>query len=77
MKNLRQHLSEYVAARRALGTRLEEAAHALGQFVSFLARKRVVSLPSHWLWNGPSNPRMCSVQHGPESCRTSVSLLAG
>ena len=40
MKSLQHHLTEYVAARRALGTRLEEPAQTLRQFVRFLARKR-------------------------------------
>ena len=52
MKTLRQHLTEYVAARRILGTRLEETAHALGQFVSFLARKqaRFITIPLALEW---------------------------
>jgi site-specific recombinase XerD len=40
MKSLQHHLTEYVAARRALGTRLEEPAQTLRQFVGFLARKK-------------------------------------
>ena len=40
MKSLQHHLSEYVAARRALGTRLEEPAQTLRRFVRFLARKK-------------------------------------
>lgn len=40
MKSLQHHLSEYVAARRALGTRLQEPAQTLRQFVRFLARKK-------------------------------------
>jgi integrase len=40
MKSLQDHLTEYVAARRALGTRLEEPAQTLRQFVKFLARKK-------------------------------------
>lgn len=40
MKSLQHHLTEYVAARRALGTRLEEPAQTLRQFVRFLARKK-------------------------------------
>ena len=56
MKTLRQHLTEYVAARRALGTRLEEAAHALGQFVNFLARKRArfITIPLALEWSQQS-----------------------
>jgi integrase len=40
MKSLQRHLTEYVAARRALGARLEEPAKTLRQFVKFLARKK-------------------------------------
>lgn len=40
MKSLLRHLSEYVAARRALGTRLKEPAQTLRQFVRFLARRK-------------------------------------
>jgi integrase len=40
MKSLQDHLTEYVTARRALGTRLEEPAQTLRRFVQFMARKR-------------------------------------
>jgi integrase len=40
MKSLQDHLAEYIAARRALGTRLQEPAQTLLQFIKFLARKR-------------------------------------
>ena len=40
MRSMIKHLSEYVAARRALGTRLEEPAQTLRQFVKFLARRK-------------------------------------
>lgn len=39
MKSLQHHLDEYVAARRSLGTRLEEPAKSLRQFVRFLGRR--------------------------------------
>lgn len=52
MKSLQHHLTEYVAARRALGTRLEEPAKTLRQFVRFLARKKArfitVKLALEW-----------------------------
>lgn len=52
MKSLQGHLSEYVAARRSLGTRLEEPAKALGQFVRFLAARKArfitVQLALEW-----------------------------
>lgn len=40
MKSLQDHLTEYVTARRALGTRLEEPAQTLRQFIDFLVRKK-------------------------------------
>jgi len=40
MKVLQRHLAQYIAARRALGTRLQEPAQTLLQFIKFLARKR-------------------------------------
>jgi integrase len=40
MKSLHDHLTEYIAARRALGTQLQESAKTLSQFVDFLARRK-------------------------------------
>jgi integrase len=40
MKSLQYHLTEYVAARRALGTRLQEPAQTLRRFIEFLVRKK-------------------------------------
>ncbi len=40
MKSLQDHLTEYVAARRALGTRLKVSAQMLCRFVKFLARNK-------------------------------------
>ena len=40
MKSLQEHLVEYVAARRSLGTRLEEPAKTLVRFVKFLKSRR-------------------------------------
>jgi site-specific recombinase XerD len=40
MKALQHHLVQYIAARRALGTRLREPAQTLLQFIKFLSRKR-------------------------------------
>jgi hypothetical protein len=56
MKTLRQHLTEYVAARRALGTRLEEPAQTLRQFVRFLARKQAgfITIPLVLEWSRQS-----------------------
>jgi integrase len=57
MKSLQHHLSEYVAARRALGSRLEEPAQALRQFIRFLARKKArfitIKLALEWSQQRP------------------------
>lgn len=39
MNALQHHLAQYIAARRALGTRLKEPAQTLLQFIKFLTRK--------------------------------------
>jgi len=44
MKTLQAHLAEYIAARRALGTRLQEPAQTLRHFIKFLARNRSVHI---------------------------------
>ena len=52
MKSLQHHLAEYVAARRALGTRLEEPAQTLRGFVEFMACRKArfitVKLALEW-----------------------------
>jgi integrase len=52
MKSLQHHLAEYVAARRALGARLEEPAQTLRRFVRFLVRKKArfitINLALEW-----------------------------
>jgi integrase len=40
MKALQHHLREYIAARRALGTQLQEPARTLSGFIEFLGRKK-------------------------------------
>jgi integrase len=61
MKSLQDHLSEYVAARRALGTRLEEPAQTLRRFVEFLARKKArfitIQLALEWSQQSPGVQR--------------------
>ena len=60
MKSLEHHLTEYVAARRSLGTRLEEPAQTLLQFVRFLARKnaRFVTIRLALEWSQQSRPNV-------------------
>jgi hypothetical protein len=60
MKSLQHHLTEYVAARRSLGTRLEEPAQTLVQFVSFLARKnaRFITIQFALEWAQQSRPNV-------------------
>lgn len=61
MKSIREHLSEYVAARRALGTRLEEPAQTLGKFVEFIGRKKArfikIDLALEWAQESPGVQR--------------------
>jgi len=56
MKSLQHHLAEYIAARRALGTRLEEPAQTLRQFLKFLTRKkaRFITIPLALEWSQQS-----------------------
>jgi len=52
MKSLQDHLRQYVAARRALGTQLREPAKTLSGFIQFLGRKKskfiTTSLALEW-----------------------------
>ncbi len=61
MKSLQAQLTAYVAARRALGTRLEEPAKTLRQFVQFLKRKKArfitVALALEWSQQSPDVQR--------------------
>jgi integrase len=56
MKSLQDHLTEYVAARRALGTRLEEPAKTLRHFLRFMARRkaRFITIPLALEWSQQS-----------------------
>lgn len=61
MKSLQQHLTEYIAARRSLGTRLEEPAKSLLLFVRFLANKKARFITSQlaleWSQQSPNVQR--------------------
>jgi len=46
MITLRDALPQYVALRRALGTKLQEPSRTLGDFVNFMERERAVSITS-------------------------------
>ena len=52
MKSLQDHLRQYVAARRALGTQLREPAKTLSGFIQFLERKKskfiTIALALEW-----------------------------
>jgi integrase len=56
MKSLPEHLRQYVAARRALGTRLPESAKTLCGFVQFLGRKKskFITIPLALEWSQQS-----------------------
>ena len=72
MKSLQHHLTEYVAARRALGTRLEEPAQTLRQFVKFLARKKAgfitIKLALEW-------SQQCRDAVQPATCARKLSMV--
>ncbi len=56
MKSLQHHLRQYVAARRALGTRLREPAKTLSGFILFLGRKKskFITIPLALEWSQQS-----------------------
>jgi hypothetical protein len=56
MKSLQDHLTEYIGARRALGTRLQEPAQTLRRFIRFLAHKNApyITTPLALEWSQQS-----------------------
>jgi integrase len=56
MKSLQDHLRQYVAARRALGTQLREPAKTLSRFIRFLGRKKskFITIPLALEWSQQS-----------------------
>ena len=56
MKSLQAHLTEYIAARRALGTQLQEPAKTLRGFIAFLGRKKAkfITIPLALGWSRQS-----------------------
>lgn len=56
MKSLPAHLTEYIAARRALGAQLQEPAKTLRGFIAFLGRKkaRFITIPLALEWSQQS-----------------------
>ena len=72
MKSLHHHLTEYVAARRALGTRLEEPAQTLRRFVTFLVRKKAhfitIKLALEW-------SQQCRDAVQPATCARKLSMV--
>jgi len=56
MKSLQAHLTEYIAARRALGTQLQEPAQTLCGFIAFLGRKKAkfITIPLALEWSQQS-----------------------
>lgn len=56
MKSLQDHLTEYIAARRALGTQLQEPTHTLSRFIDFLGHKRArfITTPLALEWSQQS-----------------------
>lgn len=56
MKSLQDHLRQYVAARRALGTQLREPAKTLSGFIRFLSQKKskFITIPLALEWSQQS-----------------------
>jgi len=56
MKSLEDHLTEYIAVRRALGTQLQEPANTLRGFIDFLGRRRAkfITIPLALEWSQQS-----------------------
>ena len=56
MKSLQAHLTEYIAARRALGTQLQEPAKTLRGFIAFLRRRKAkfMTIPLTLEWSQQS-----------------------
>ena len=77
MKSLQIHLTEYIAARRTLGTRLEAPAKTLRHLSSSWLTRTLNISPPIWLLSGRSSPKMCSAQPGLENCPWFVSLPDG
>ena len=67
MTNIRDALVQYVALRRALGTKLQEPAMTLGRFfwISWSAKKQSLLLQSS-RFVGPCSHKVCNVQPGPD-----------
>jgi hypothetical protein len=66
MINLRDGLTQYVALRRALGTKLQEPAITLGRFLDFLEGEKASLLPLSSRFVGPCSRKVCNVQPGPD-----------
>jgi integrase len=56
MKSLQHHLRQYLAARRALGTELQEPGKTLSRFIKFLGRKgaKFITIPLALEWSQQS-----------------------
>ena len=65
MNGLRDALPQYVALRRALGTKLQEPARTLEHFLDFLEREgSMPPLRPNWRFAGPWNRKASSAPPG-------------
>jgi hypothetical protein len=64
MTALRRELRQYIALRRALGTRLHEPAATLERFLDFLEREKRSSSPLILRSVGPCSRKVYSEPHG-------------
>jgi hypothetical protein len=65
MKALRSALRQYIALRRALGTKLQEPAATLERFLDFLEREKADRITSELALRWPCNRKVYNEPHGP------------
>jgi len=72
MKSLQHHLIEYIAARRALGTRLGEPAQTLRRFAEFMVRRkaRFITIKLALEWS-----QECRDAVQPATCARKLSMV--
>ena len=77
MNVLRKSLRQYVALRRALGTKLREPAATLERFVDFLEREKAAFITLELALRWASNRKVCAELHGRGDWAWREDLLSG
>jgi integrase/recombinase XerD len=65
MKALRSALRQYIALRRALGTKLQEPAATLERFLDFLEREKAEFITNELALRWAGNRKVSNEPHGP------------